>query len=142
MRNLVLTYCSCDYPALQKIPNLEVLSLIGNKKCTKLPKHFGESRGFSRLVQLSVQGFPLLEEFPALEDRAMERLKILKIWDCPRVKKVPDGLEKLKTLKRIECSGSYGAESKLMERLKEGEEDWNSIKANNPRVTISLVNRF
>ncbi|XP_057846811.1 putative disease resistance protein At1g58400 [Cryptomeria japonica] len=142
LRELVLTYCSSDYPALQTIPNLEVLSLIGNQTCTKLPKHFGESRGFSRLVQLSVQGFPLLEEFPALEDRAMQRLKILKIWDCPRVKKVPDGLEKLKTLKTIECSGSYGGVNELMERLQEGGEDWNSIKAYNPRVTISLLNRL
>ncbi|KAH9331639.1 hypothetical protein KI387_003747 [Taxus chinensis] len=84
LRELALTHCSSDYPALQNIYSLKVLSLKGNHTCTQLPKDFGKSGAFPNLSELLIQGFPLLEEFPALEDGAMQCLTTLKIWDFVR----------------------------------------------------------
>ncbi|XP_059075594.1 probable disease resistance protein RF9 [Cryptomeria japonica] len=133
LTDLCLVKCS-DYPALQKMPNLNSLILDGDLKCRELPKNFGERGGFPKLARLQIEDFPLLEELPALEEGAMPRLELLLIKNCPLVKRVPEGLERLRRLKVIAVAGEASGE--LEERLKEGGEDWNKIKANNPRTEI------
>ncbi|GLJ19752.1 hypothetical protein SUGI_0357850 [Cryptomeria japonica] len=134
LTELFLTECS-DYPSLQKMPNLQLLILANDSKCRYLPKNFGERGGFPKLANLQIEDFPLLEELPALEEGAMPRLEFLLIDNCPLVKRVPEGLERLRRLKVIRVVKGE-ASGELEERLKEGGEDWNKIKANNPRIQI------
>ncbi|GLJ19630.1 hypothetical protein SUGI_0355530 [Cryptomeria japonica] len=54
---------------------------------------------------------------------------------CPLVKKVPEGLEQLKRLKRISVVVASG---ELEDRLKEGGEDWNKIKVKNSNIVIVI----
>ncbi|GLJ19757.1 hypothetical protein SUGI_0357900 [Cryptomeria japonica] len=133
LTELFLTECG-DYPSLQKMPNLQLLILANDSKCRYLPKNFGEKGGFPKLANLQIEDFPLLEELPALEEGAMPRLEGLMIENCALVKRVPEGLERLRRLKVIAVVGEASGE--LEERLKEGGEDWNKIKANNPRIQI------
>lgn len=51
---------------------------------------------------------------------------------CLKLKKVGNGMELLKRLKRFDCSISRG----LHETFKEGGEYWQKIKSINPQVTI------
>ncbi|GLJ19277.1 hypothetical protein SUGI_0346690 [Cryptomeria japonica] len=134
LTQLALKECS-DYPSLQKMPNLQELYLRDDSKCRELPEEFGERGGFPKLVYLQIDVFPLLEELPALEEEAMQRLEGLVINNCPRMKKVPEGLERLRRLKRIVVLQASG---ELVERLKEGEEDYKKIKANNPNIVIEM----
>ncbi|GLJ19578.1 hypothetical protein SUGI_0353950 [Cryptomeria japonica] len=135
LTELVLRKCS-DYPSLQNMPNLETLGLNSDSRCRKLPKNFGESGRFPKLIRLMLYRFPFLEELPALEEGAMQCLEVLMMGDCPQVKKVPEGLERLRRLKRIRL---HQESVELEERLKEGGEDWNKIKANNPNIQIDLI---
>ncbi|GLJ19571.1 hypothetical protein SUGI_0353670 [Cryptomeria japonica] len=136
MGNLIeLTFYDCSgYPSLETMPNLQSLWLVKDSRCRELPEKFGESGGFPKLVRLMINEFPLLEELPALEEGAMQRLEVLWIYNCPRVKKVPEGLDLLSRLKAIDVEQASG---ELEERLKEGGEDWLKIKANNPNIEIS-----
>ncbi|GLJ07398.1 hypothetical protein SUGI_0066110 [Cryptomeria japonica] len=107
----------------------------------ELPKVFGKSGGFSHLLFFTIWGFESLEELPGLEEGAMAYLEefVLEefvLWDCPKLKKVPEGLEQLKKLKQLNygCSGTNG----WSEILKEGGEYWKKIKAINPSITITI----
>eukprot|EP01018_Ginkgo_biloba_P014680 Gb_01300 [translate_table: standard] len=108
---LVLTLESCfctDYPALEIMPNLRLLSLSQNTCCLKLRKEFGKSGGFPKLERLELISFYSLEEFPDLEYGAMPRLKSLRVGYCGRLTKRPDGLERLINLEQIyvyRCGG-------------------------------------
>ncbi|GLJ19576.1 hypothetical protein SUGI_0353770 [Cryptomeria japonica] len=134
LTELTLWKCS-DYPSLQNIPNLQSLVLGKDSRCRELPEKFGESGGFPKLVRLLITDFSRLKELPVLEEGAMQRLEVLSIGNCPRVKKVPKGLERLRRLKRIEVEEVSG---ELEERLREGGEDWSKIKVNNPRIQIDV----
>eukprot|EP01018_Ginkgo_biloba_P014692 Gb_27427 [translate_table: standard] len=122
---LVLTLESCfctDYPALEIMPNLRLLSLSQNTCCLKLRKEFGKSGGFPKLERLDVISFDSLEEFPELEDGAMPRLKSLRVLFCERVKKRPDEIERLINLEQIYVSNCGGWET-----MKTGGEDWKKL---------------
>ncbi|GLJ20366.1 hypothetical protein SUGI_0369820 [Cryptomeria japonica] len=126
--------CS-SYPELETMPSLECLFLFHNHKCTALPPTFGESSGFQKLRFLEISEFPLLEELPEFDDRTMPRLEKLSINSCTSLKKVPDGLEHLKRLKRIQVSASPVIRS----ALEGGGVYRTKIKANNPNVVIDLL---
>ncbi|KAH9319228.1 hypothetical protein KI387_020997, partial [Taxus chinensis] len=99
---LRLWKCHCaGYPALEEMPNLKVLQMIGNSKYRVLPEGFGKPMGFPQLRYLEIVEFEVLEELPELEEGAMPRLEKLRVNLCPNVKKVPHGLDLLKCLK--EC---------------------------------------
>ncbi|GLJ19482.1 hypothetical protein SUGI_0351760 [Cryptomeria japonica] len=135
LRQLILLSCVCsDYPALEAMPNLIELRLYGNESCREVPKAFGRSSGFSKLRLLEILDFPLLEELPDLEDGAMAVLKIFGLIGCPRVKKVPEGLDRLRGLK--ELSYGFSGTDQFRDGLSEGGEVWNKIKAQNPHVSI------
>ncbi|GLJ19683.1 hypothetical protein SUGI_0356570 [Cryptomeria japonica] len=101
LTDLFLDEC-CDYSSLQKMPRLRLLCLRNDSKCRELPKEFGESGGFPKLVKLQIEDFPLLEELPALEEGAMPRLEGLGIMNCPLVKRVPEGLEQIEDFPLLE----------------------------------------
>ncbi|GLJ52550.1 hypothetical protein SUGI_1118300 [Cryptomeria japonica] len=135
LRLLYLGDCHCsNYTELQAIPNLVSLVLWGNKICKKFPNGFGKSGGFPHLHFLWILGFPELEEFPEMEDRAMACLEKLGLSQCRKVNKVGEGLERLKSLKDI--SFKYSGTNELREMLKEGGIYWKIIKAINPQITV------
>ncbi|KAH9319172.1 hypothetical protein KI387_020941 [Taxus chinensis] len=135
---LHLMACDCaDYPALEEMPNLRVLIMTINRKCRVLPEGFGKPRGFPQLRYLLILAFDVLEELPDLEEGAMPLLERLEVGNCRNVKKVPCGLELLKSLKvcdfrMADTNNVFGKE------LEEGGEYWNKIKANIPNLTIRL----
>ncbi|GLJ13104.1 hypothetical protein SUGI_0205220 [Cryptomeria japonica] len=139
LRDLRLLRCHWStYPQFENMLNLVSLQLEYNGSCTELPKGFGNSGGFPKLRFLLIRDFPRLVEFPELENGAMPHLEIFQLQLCLRVNKLPEGLERLKMLKEINYQLSGTLE--LRERLKEGGQDWNKIKACNPRVLITHRN--
>ncbi|GLJ20163.1 hypothetical protein SUGI_0366060 [Cryptomeria japonica] len=130
LMQLELYDCHCvEYPALEMMPNLIKLEIWENDICKALPKGFGKSKGFPQLLFLEIRGFSVLEEFLELEDGAMPNLEILNVFLCPNLKKVPSGLEPLRSLK--EC---HFRKTGVDDMLKEGEELWNKMKVNNSNV--------
>ncbi|GLJ53657.1 hypothetical protein SUGI_1144500 [Cryptomeria japonica] len=123
-----------DFPELQTMPNLLLLRLVGNEKCTELPKAFVKSGGFPQLRILQLYSFSSLTEFPEFKDGAMASLQQFNLWYCPKVKKV-EGLHLLKKLERFNYYDSEG-ENECWETIKKGGEYWNRIKAINPHVAI------
>ncbi|GLJ13070.1 hypothetical protein SUGI_0204560 [Cryptomeria japonica] len=131
-----LKLVNCDwrsYPEFQNMPNLVSLRLY-NGSCREIAEAFGKSGGFPKLRFFVISGFTEIEELPEVEDGAMPRLQFFKLESCIRLRKVPKGLEELKMLIEFSClsSGTY----ELMERLKLGGQDWQKVKARNPRVMI------
>ncbi|GLJ21399.1 hypothetical protein SUGI_0393980 [Cryptomeria japonica] len=136
LRELELNGCDCsDYPELQIMPNLVRLELYGNIRCRELPKAFGKAGGFPQLRFLKIGWFRELEEFPELEEGAMACLEELVLFMCLKVKKVGEGLERLKRLRVFDYHESGTSEVK--EKFKEGGEYWHKIKSNNPHLIIS-----
>ncbi|GLJ19481.1 hypothetical protein SUGI_0351750 [Cryptomeria japonica] len=136
LRTLTLWHSECSsYPALETMPNLVELKIVTNGSCRELPKAFGKSSGFPRLRYLVISDFPLLEEWPDLGDGSMALLEIFYVEWCPKLKKNPEGLERLGRLREF-CYTGTGTDAEFRERLREGGEVWNKIKAENPRVRI------
>ncbi|GLJ14367.1 hypothetical protein SUGI_0232140 [Cryptomeria japonica] len=135
LRELELTDCKCIYyPELQRMPNLVRLALYGNEWCKELPKAFGKSGGFPRLRFLIISSLPKLREFPKLEEGSMACLEEVRLLFCRNLKKVGEGLERLKRLKVFDYSGSGTDE--VREALKEGGEYRYKIEAINSGVSI------
>ncbi|GLJ19199.1 hypothetical protein SUGI_0344910 [Cryptomeria japonica] len=135
LKQLVLFNCDrSDYRALETMPNLIELRLEGNASCRRVSKAFGKSSGFPKLRFLNIEDFNLLEELPDLEDGAMAVLERFHLEWCPRVKKVPQGLERLRRLKELVYYETGTNEFRA--RLNEGGEVWNKIKTKNPHVDI------
>eukprot|EP01018_Ginkgo_biloba_P008402 Gb_25817 [translate_table: standard] len=121
---LILYSCNCtDYPALETLLNLRILLLQGNRCCLKLRKEFGKSGGFPKLERLGLFYLTSLEEFPKLEDGAMPCLKTLRVWRCGRLKKRPDGIERLNNLEQIHVDDCGG---------------WETMKAGEDRAMASV----
>ncbi|GLJ19860.1 hypothetical protein SUGI_0359920 [Cryptomeria japonica] len=134
LMELILLSCDCvEYPALEIMPNLITLYLSGNSNCKALPKGFGKPGGFPQLRFFRIDGFEVLEELPKLEDGAMPRLEILQVGFCENLKKLPCGLQLLKSLK--ECHLYYMKET----QMSESGELLKKLKANNPNVKIEVV---
>ncbi|GLJ52385.1 hypothetical protein SUGI_1114340 [Cryptomeria japonica] len=136
LRYLYLYYCDCsNYPELQTMQNLVVLRLWGDNRCRELPRAFGKSGGFPQLRFLEISEFPELEEFPEMEDGAMACLEELELCSCGKLNKVGEGLEGLKSLKKI-CLTESG------NMLEEGGTYWKKIKDKNPQITIDVEDVF
>ncbi|GLJ19670.1 hypothetical protein SUGI_0356320 [Cryptomeria japonica] len=136
LRILKLVYCECvDYTTLtiETLPNLMILELTGNESCTELPRAFGMSGRFNKLSFFEIRLFSKLKQFPKLEMGALPCLEKLIFKKLPDMKRVPIGLELLKSLK--ECTFESTGISRA--RLREGSHDWEKIKASNPNVTIT-----
>ncbi|GLJ34957.1 hypothetical protein SUGI_0703400 [Cryptomeria japonica] len=104
---LKLEKCDCSYyPEFQNLPNLKKLVLDGDNTCTELPKVFGKPSGFPKLRFLTIMNFSHLEVLPDMEDGAMPFLQEFYVGSCPRVKKVPEGLEWLTKLKKFYYTGN------------------------------------
>ncbi|XP_059065059.1 putative disease resistance protein RGA3 [Cryptomeria japonica] len=139
LAHLELANCECrNYPELQALPHLKKLILDGNRSCKNLPKGFGKPSGFPKLRFLHIQNFSHLEELPDLEDRAMAVLEEFYVGFCPRVSKVPEGLEWLTKLRKVYYTGDrtdgLNKSRKIWDEFRQNIED-----ENGPRVKIILT---
>ncbi|KAH9291874.1 hypothetical protein KI387_042936, partial [Taxus chinensis] len=126
--------CS-DYPDLENLPCLERLNLLDNNNATELPRGFGKAGGFPNLRFLEISDFPLLKELPDLEEEAMQSLEKLCIHSCKGLKKFPEGLERVKNLRKIEV---YEGSNEIVESLHGGGQYWAKLKASIPSLNISV----
>ncbi|KAL2333926.1 hypothetical protein Fmac_015139 [Flemingia macrophylla] len=88
----------CPMAALEKLPNLKFLNgwdmFVGKKMvCSK--------NGFPQLKVLVLRGLPNLDEW-TIENQAMPSLHRLSISDCNNLKRVPDGLRFIASLRELE----------------------------------------
>ncbi|XP_058115141.1 probable disease resistance RPP8-like protein 4 [Magnolia sinica] len=107
---------------LEKLKNIRVLRLLDysyegvEMACS--------AQGFPRLESLHLQGLPRLKEW-IVEEGAMPRLLHLQINECRNLKKLPEGLQHVTTLKKLELRKMP---NEFKERLREDEgEDWHKI---------------
>eukprot|EP01018_Ginkgo_biloba_P014683 Gb_01302 [translate_table: standard] len=84
---------------------------------------FMEGQSGLRIEDLKVDKLDSLEEFPDLEYGAMPCLKSLWVWNCGRLKKRPDGLERLINLEEIDVQLCGGWQT-----MKAGGEDWKRLR--------------
>lgn len=103
--------------SLQHLPNLVVLSL---SKAFK-GKQIGcdNIAGFPKLKRLSIFHFEELTEWTKIEEGSMEKLQILTIGWCRKLKLPPRGLESLKDLETLQITNMYpefAEEAKVISR--------------------------
>ncbi|OMO84511.1 disease resistance RPP8-like protein 3-like protein [Corchorus olitorius] len=87
---------------LEKLPNLEML-VLGDGSYNWRDMIFS-SESFPKLEILRLHLLKELEEWN-VEERAMPKLKHLVINRCEKLKKIPDGLKMVTTLKELEIVG-------------------------------------
>eukprot|EP01018_Ginkgo_biloba_P008398 Gb_25816 [translate_table: standard] len=81
-----------------------------NESCREFPKEFGKAGGFPKLERLHLSAL-CLEELPKLDDGAMPRLKSFSLFDCKRLTKMPDGMERLTTVEELTVENCEGWEA-------------------------------
>ncbi|XP_058114635.1 probable disease resistance RPP8-like protein 4 [Magnolia sinica] len=116
---------------LEKLKNLRILSLLDasyegvEMACS--------SQGFPLLESLRLQCLRQLKEW-RVEEGAMPSLLHLGISDCRQLKKLPDGLQHVTTLKELEL---LGMPDEFKERLRvDRGEDWHNFR-HIPSISIS-----
>ncbi|XP_072964714.1 putative disease resistance protein At1g59780 [Typha angustifolia] len=104
-------------PILEKLPSLMFLDLgadaySGRSMCCS-------SHGFPRLQTLSFWGLDSVEEWK-VEVGAMPRLSHLVLWDCPKLRMVPEeGLQHLTSLQVLHLSRMDSLSMDSIKKLKE-----------------------
>ncbi|CAL5377068.1 unnamed protein product [Camellia sinensis] len=128
-------------PTLEKLPNLRSLSLgfnsyIGNEMvCSSGPSSISgggggggyggcDSGGFPKLKSLALVNIRNLEKW-RVEQGAMPCLFRLDIFNCKKLKEIPDGLRFITTLRELEITRVSEA---LRDRVREGGEDFDKVK--------------
>ncbi|XP_058115149.1 putative disease resistance protein At1g50180 [Magnolia sinica] len=116
---------------LEKLKNLRILRLLfdsydgAEMACS--------AQGFPRLEFLHLESLNQLEEW-RVEKESMPNLLHLRIECCSELKKLPEGLQHVSTLKKLEL---WGMNPELKARLQENEgEDWHKIR-HIPSIHIS-----
>ncbi|XP_058067577.1 probable disease resistance RPP8-like protein 4 [Magnolia sinica] len=108
---------------LEKLPNLRILrfhdySYVGKEMVCS-------AQGFPQLESLHVTGLPELEEW-RVEEGAMPMLLHLLIGGCYHLKMLPEGLQHVTTLKKLEM---LYTRNEFKARMQEnGGEDWHKIQ--------------
>jgi disease resistance protein RPM1 len=103
--------------SLQHLPNLVVLSLSKAFKGKQIS--CDNIAGFPKLKRLSIFHFEELTEWTKIEEGSMEKLQILTIGWCRKLKLPPRGLESLKDLETLQITSMYpefAEEAKVISR--------------------------
>lgn len=109
LEKLALHRCSglLELPALERLPNLRLLSIIGciSLKCLWIGSR-GRETGFPKLETLNLVRLPKLQTMAGPDsgiwnEETMPRLGELRIYFCDSLKKLPKGMEKLTNLQSI-----------------------------------------
>ncbi|XP_058114514.1 putative disease resistance protein At1g50180 isoform X1 [Magnolia sinica] len=121
---------------LEKLKSLRILKLLGasydgvEMACS--------AQGFPQLESLHLQALCNLKEW-RVEEGAMPSLLHLWIGDCKQLKKLPEGLQHVTTLKKLEL---WWMRDEFNARVREdGGEDWYKIR-HIPSIDIQQMIRF
>ncbi|XP_019093266.1 PREDICTED: putative disease resistance protein At1g58400 [Camelina sativa] len=106
-------------PILEKLGQLKNVILSSGYFCGR--RMVCSSGGFSQLHELSLCELEEWEDW-IVEEGSMPLLHSLVIWDCPKLKELPDGLQFLYSLKYLIVN------QKWEERWSEGGEDYYKVK--------------
>ncbi|XP_062083368.1 putative disease resistance protein At1g50180 [Humulus lupulus] len=129
---LVHTYLKDDpMPILEKLPKLRVLciydsSFVGNEMVCS-------NGGFPQLESLQIKYIIDLKEWK-VEEGALSNLRLLRISNCWRFRRVPDGLRYITTLKEMKIEGMP---REFKENLEEGGEDFYKVRHVSSRVFLN-----
>ncbi|XP_062083753.1 putative disease resistance protein At1g50180 [Humulus lupulus] len=107
-------------PTLEKLSSLRVLSLVCSYEGNEMVCSKG---GFPELESLSMNVLDDLEEWK-VEEGALSSLRSLEITDCRRLRRVPDGLRYITTLKEMKIEFMP---REFKERVEEGGEDFYKV---------------
>ncbi|XP_058068508.1 probable disease resistance RPP8-like protein 2 [Magnolia sinica] len=108
---------------LEKLPNLRILRLDNHSYVGK--EMVCSAQGFPLLESLHVVGLPELEEW-RVEEGAMPRLLHLLILGCSNLKMLPEGLQYMTALEKLEV---WDMPNEFKDRMWEtGGEDWHKIR--------------
>jgi Leucine-rich repeat (LRR) protein len=108
LRWLELSYCQNirELPRLERMPQLRRLQIEHCSNLTELGSNFGSADAFPTLEELCFVGLDKLEELPALESGSMARLRVLKIIRCNNIRRLPQGVDRLSSLRILDLSHS------------------------------------
>ncbi|VYS49443.1 unnamed protein product [Arabidopsis thaliana] len=121
-----LTSISLGYCCLEKDPMPTLERLVHLKEIT-LGDSFGgrimvcAGSGFPQLHKLQLSELDGLEEW-IVEDGSMPLLHTLRIWNCPKLKQLPDGLRFIYSLKNLTVPKRW------KKRLSKGGEDYYKVQ--------------
>lgn len=93
-----------ELSALEWLPNLKFLKLYDNFSLSVLGIGTRVPSGYSRLEKLVLTDLRYLESLAGpsntgvWDERTLPHLRVLKIRECPRLKRLPIGMEKLRNL--------------------------------------------
>lgn len=98
---------------LERLPNLKILKL---RQCSELRElgigsggSVAGTGGYQRLQKLVLTGLENLESLCGAskrgvwDERTLPHLRVLKISECPSLKRLPTGMEKLQNLCALDC---------------------------------------
>ncbi|KAI8026439.1 putative disease resistance protein [Camellia lanceoleosa] len=138
-------------PTLEKLPNLRSLNLnwnsyIGKEMvCSSGPSSISggggggyggfDGGGFPKLISLELCDLHNLEEW-RVEQGAMPCLFRLLIFECEKLKEIPDGLRFITTLRELEIVSSVS--EALLDRVREGGEDFYKVQ-HVPSITLQCL---
>ncbi|XP_039115818.1 disease resistance RPP8-like protein 3 [Dioscorea cayenensis subsp. rotundata] len=122
---LVLKFTELEQDPMATLEKLQFLKYLElSTELYRGKKMICSSTGFPQLLTLHIGGFDELEEWN-IEEKAMQCLKNLYLWNCPNLKMIPEGLKNvpLNQLVFVEIP------EELMKRIKEKSgEDWYKIQ--------------
>ncbi|KAL6012998.1 hypothetical protein ACLOJK_003488 [Asimina triloba] len=122
-------------PTLEKLRNLRVLRIENHGSCFK--KMISSTQGFPQLRRLTLDNAEIEEWI--VERGAMPALECLEIWNCEKLKMLPEGLRDLTTLQHLRIIMLWNNE--LYNRVQsETAADWCKIQ-HIPHVSISTKTR-
>ncbi|XP_021801751.1 disease resistance protein RPM1-like [Prunus avium] len=90
-----------QFSVLQLLPNLKNLCLWHAYDGKQIGKEFCSAGGFAKLEELTIAS-RVLEEWTELEEGALPSLKYLYVRNCLRLRMLPEGLQFLTTLQRMD----------------------------------------
>ncbi|KAK9041481.1 hypothetical protein V6N11_016581 [Hibiscus sabdariffa] len=122
---ITLSRCNLEedpMPTLEKLPNLRILELYD--KASRANKMCFSAQGFPKLESLCLSRFFNLEELN-VDEGAMPCLRRLEIYECQKLKMVPDGLRFITTLQELEIGRM---KKTFKDRVEEGGEDFYKVQ--------------
>ena len=108
LRWFELSYCPNikELPPLERMPQLQLLKIEYCVNLKELGSNFGSADSFPTLEELWLAGLDNLEELPALESGSMPRLRVLRIIRCNNIRRLPQGIDRLSSLRVLDLSHS------------------------------------